>query len=267
MTEELEVALAAARDGGRVALEHAARGVRAEWKGAGDLVTAADHAVQHTIAAVVGDAFPDDLIIGEEGEPVGEEQVTGSRRWYVDPIDGTSNYLKGRHWWGVSVGYCDPNDRLVAGVVYLPVLGETYAAAEGAGATRNGDPIRCSPVTDFAEALCCSGFPGAEAMRESSERNLGAWRRVMRRALSVRATGAVAPDWCSVAQGSADGSWTLGVGPWDIAAGTIIAREAGAVVTDLDGIALRGPGTAGIAATPGVHVELLALVNDASVEH
>ena len=261
MTEELEVALVAAREGGRIALDHAARGVRAEWKGAGDLVTAADRAVQRAIISVVGEAFPDDQVVGEEGEPLPEQSVAGTRRWYIDPIDGTSNYLKGRHWWGVSVAYCDPDDHVAAGVVYLPVLGETFAAAEGGGATRNGAPIQCSPVTDFAEALCCSGFPGAESMRETSERNLGAWSRVMRRALSVRATGAVAPDWCSVAGGLADGSWTLGVGRWDIAAGTIIAREAGATVTDLDGISLRGPGTAGVVATPAIHVELLSLVH------
>lgn len=264
MNEELEVALAATRDGGRVALEHAARGVRAQWKGAGDLVTAADLAVQDVIAAVIGAAFPHDRIVGEESEPPPEDAVAGTRRWYVDPIDGTSNYLKGRHWWGVSVAFCDVDDQVTAGVVSLPVLGETFAAAAGTGATRNGEPIHCSPVTDFAEALCCSGFPGAESMRAVSERNLEAWRRVMRRALSVRATGAVAADWCSVAAGLADGSWTLGVGRWDIAAGTIIAREAGATVTDLDGISLRGPGTAGIAATPAIHVELLALVHGAS---
>lgn len=265
MTEELEVALAAARAGGAVALDHAARGVRAEWKGAGDLVTAADRAVQEHIVAAVREAFPGDAIVGEEDGPLAEEHVAGTRRWYVDPIDGTSNYLKGRHWWAVSVAYCDPEDRITAGVVHLPVLGETFAAARGAGATRNGEPIRCSPVTHLSEALCCSGFPGAEAMRPVSERNLEAWARVMREVLSVRAMGAVAADWCAVACGMADGSWTMGVGRWDIAAGTIIAREAGATVTDLDGIVMQGPGTAGIAATPAIHVDLLALINGVAV--
>ena len=266
MDAELDVALEAARNGGRIALEHAARGVRAEWKGAGDLVTAADRAVQEAISSGISAAFPSDIIVGEEGDPPPEEAVRGARRWYVDPIDGTSNYLKGRRWWGVSIAYCDADDRIAAGVVHLPALGETFAGARGAGATRNGEPIRCSPVVDLAEALCCSGFPGAESMRAASEHNLGPWGRVMRRALSMRATGAVAPDWCAVAAGLADGSWTLGGGRWDLAAGTIIAREAGATVTDLDGIALYGPGTAGIVATPGIHAELLALVNDVPVE-
>lgn len=264
MTAEHEVALEAAREGGRVALEHAARGVSAEWKGARDLVTAADRAAQVRIREVIAAAFPDDGIIDEEGEASPpEEEVTGTRRWYVDPIDGTTNYLKGRHWWGVSVAFCDVDDEIAAGVVRLPALGQTYAAVKGRGATLDGEPIRCSPVSDLSEALCCSGFPAAEALADVSLRNVEAWRRLLPHALSLRATGAVAPDWCEVASGRADASWTLAVGRWDIAAALLIAREAGAVVTDLQGVAVRGPATAGVAAAPGIHAELLATVADA----
>ncbi len=261
MTDELDVAVDAAREGGAIALAHRRHGVLAEWKGVGDVVTAADRAVQETIVRAVSEAFGGDAIVGEEGGPAPDEaRLRGRRRWYVDPIDGTTNYLKGRHWWGVSIAFVDVDDRLAAGVVHLPVLGETYAARRGGGAWRDGEPVRVSSVTDLAEALCSSGFPGAASMREASEGNLPIWQRVMRRALSVRATGAVAPDWCSVACGQADGAWTLGVGRWDIAAGTIIAREAGARVTDLDGAELDGPATSGVVAAPGIHDALLALI-------
>lgn len=263
MADELDVAVAAAREGGAIALEHRRRGVLAEWKGVGDVVTAADRAVQASVSRAIGEAFGGDAIVGEEGGPAPDEAaVRGQRRWYVDPIDGTTNYLKGRHWWGVSIAFADVDDRLAAGVVHLPALGETYTARLGGGARHDGEPIRASSVTDLAEALCTSGFPGAASMREASEGNLGIWQRVMRRALSVRATGAVAPDWCAVACGQADGAWTLGVGRWDIAAGTLIAREAGARVTDLDGGDLDGPATSGIAAAPGIHGALLALIHD-----
>ncbi|WP_165491830.1 inositol monophosphatase family protein [Egibacter rhizosphaerae] len=264
MSDEVAVARAAAREAGRIALDHAARGLTAEWKGARDLVTAADRAAQARIREVVAEAFPTDLVVDEEGEASpGEDEIAGTRRWYVDPIDGTTNYLKGRHWWGVSIAFCDTDDELAAGVVYLPALGQTYEAVRGGGAMLDGEPIRCSPVTELAEALCCSGFPGSDSMADISRRNIEAWRLVMARALSLRATGAVAPDWCTVASGRADGSWTLGVGRWDIAAGIVIAREAGATVTDLDGIALRGPGERGVAATPGIHADLLSLVQAA----
>lgn len=257
---ELAVAVAAAREAGNLALAYRERGLRAEYKGVRDVVTAADHASQELIFRRIAEAFPDDGVVGEEGTPPEEDDVRGTRRWYVDPVDGTTNFLKGRHWWGVSIGFCDVDDRLVAGAVHLPSLGEMYAAHEGGGATRNGAPIRCSDVTDMGAALCTSGFPGAASFARTSARNLGAWRLVMGQALSLRATGAIAPDWCAVACGQSDASWTLRVGRWDIAAGIVIAREAGARVTDLDGRPIDGPSSVGVAAAPGIHGRLLELV-------
>ncbi len=264
-SSELDVCVSAAREAGGIALDHRATGVRAEWKAARDVVTAADRAAESRIAEIIAAAWPDDLIVGEEGAPAPEAVVAGRRRWYVDPIDGTTNYVKGRSWFGVSVAFCDVDDRITAGAVNMPALGDLYAAASGHGATRNGEPIRCSDVTDISEALCCSGFPGAASMSETSERNIEVWRQVLRVALSVRATGAIAPDWCTVADGQSEASWTLRAGRWDIAAGILIAREAGAVVTDLAGAALEGPANAGIAAAPGIHPTLLSIVRDAIV--
>jgi fructose-1,6-bisphosphatase/inositol monophosphatase family enzyme len=254
------VAVRAAREAGEVAMKHRRAGVQAEFKGVRDVVTAADREAQSVIAARIAEAFPDDGIVGEEGSPPEEAEVVGRRRWYVDPIDGTSNYLKGRYWWGVSIGFCDADDVLSAGAVYLPALGELYTAARGRGAACNGEPIRCSSVTELGHALCSSGFPGAASHLGWSNRNLEAWRDAMGSVLSLRVTGAVAPDWCAVAAGRSDASWTLRVGRWDIAAGIVIAREAGARVTDLDGADIQGPATAGVAAAPGIHGPLLELL-------
>lgn len=260
VADELDIALAAAHAAGALALEYRAQGVDAEWKGVGDLVTAADRAAEDLIREHIAATFPGDMIVGEEGLLVPEHDVSGRRRWYVDPIDGTTNYLKGRHWWAVSIGFCDTDDTLAAGVVHLPVLEETYAAARGNGATRNDEPIHASAVTDLSEALCTSGFPGAVSYAQVSSRNIEVWEAVMHRALSLRAMGAIAPDFCAVADGRADAAWTLGVERWDIAAGTIIAHEAGAVITDLEGAALSGPGRQALVAAPGIHAALLDLI-------
>lgn len=260
---ELEVAVTAARQAGDLALDLRARGLSAEWKARHDLVTEADRASQQRIADIIARAFPSDGLVGEEGAPPPETEVRGTRRWYVDPVDGTTNFLKDGHWWGVSVAFCDADDRIVAGAVYLPDLARLYAASDGHGATCDGERIRCSDVDALDKALCASGFPTGDDVVDASDANLAVWRRLMRSAQSLRATGAVAPDWCSVASGQTDGAWTLRVGRWDIAAAALIAREAGARVTDLDGNELRGPATAGIAATPGVHAALLAEVEAA----
>lgn len=258
--KELDLAVRAAEEGGRLAAERLTQGVRAEWKASRDLVTEADRASQARITQLIAEVFPADAVVGEEGSPPAEEVVAGTRRWYVDPIDGTTNFLKGRPWWGVSVAFCDADDDITAGAVYLPVLEQMYAAAAGHGATRNGRPIRCSGVTDLEQALCASGFPTSESAVAASESNLAAWHDLLRRVMSLRVTGAVAPDWASVASGETDGAWAVSVGRWDIAAGALIAREAGARVTDLAGGALRGPATAGLVAAPGIHAQLLEIV-------
>lgn len=258
---ELQVALAGAHAAGGLLLELFHAGVETEEKGDRDLVSVADRDAERLVREHIAAVFPNDLVVGEEGEVVSRADAAGRRRWYVDPLDGTTNFLKGRRWWGVSIGFCDADDRMRAGVVHLPCWDETYAAEHGAGATRNGEPVRCSSVATLREALVTTGFPGA-----TGTANVPAWERAMRRALSVRATGALAPDLCAVASGRSDGVWALRPGPWDIAAGMLVASEAGATVTDLDGAPASAPPPTLLAAAPGVHAELLALVNGTSLD-
>jgi myo-inositol-1(or 4)-monophosphatase len=252
---ELQVAAEAAQAAGSLLLLHWRRGVQAEEKSKGDLVSVADRESQALLRDRISAAFPDDLFVGEEGEPVDEEAVRGRRRWYVDPLDGTNNFVKGRRWWGVSIGFCDADDRVTAGVIRMPCWEETFAAALGGGATRNGAPVRCSPVTNLREAWVTTGFPGA-----TGRDNLPPVERVLTHALDVRVMGALAPDLCAVACGRSDGAWSLRPEPWDIAAGMLIAAEAGAAVTDLDGAEASVTGNGLLAAAPGIQPKLRRLI-------
>ena len=254
---ELRVAEDAARAAGGLLLGHYQRGVDAEEKSKGDLVSVADLESQALIRDRIAAEFPADLFIGEEGEGVDEAAARGRRRWYVDPLDGTNNFVKGRRWWGVSIGFCDADDQVVAGVVHVPCWGETFAAGLGMGATRNGQTIRCSTVSELREACVTTGFPGPGP---TGEFNLSAIARVLEWVLDVRAMGAMAPDLCAVACGRADGAWSLRPESWDIAAGMLIAAEAGATVTDLEGQPPNFSGKGLLAATPGIHAELRALI-------
>jgi myo-inositol-1(or 4)-monophosphatase len=252
---ELEVARDAAHAAGQLLAGLFLQGVQIEHKGDRDLVSVADREAEALIRDRIAAAFPDDLVVGEEGEDVTRAAAAGRRRWYVDPLDGTTNFLKGRRWWGVAIGFCDADDAMRAAVVHLPCWDETFAAARGGGATCNGAPIRCSRVTRLRDALVTSGFSGTDGGN-----NVDRWGRVLREALAVRANGAIAPDLCAVARGTSDGLWTLRAGPWDVAAGMLIAAEAGAAVTDLEGTPVAGPVQALIVAAPGIADALRDLI-------
>jgi len=244
---EIEVAVTAARAAGELLRGHFARGVRAEYKGAQDLVTVADRQAEALVREHVRDAFGDDLVVGEEGPPLEEADVVGRRRWYVDPLDGTTNFVKGQPRWAVAVGFCDADDRMAAGAVCVPLAGDTFAAVRGEGATRDGAPISTADVGP-EEALALFGpLTGVSA----------AVGVIAPRVLSVRVTGSTVADLVDVACGRGDLYLGTGQGRWDLAAGTLIAAEAGAVVTDLAGRAVTGPAVEVFAAAPRVHAVLL----------
>jgi len=256
---ELDVALAAVTDAGALLRRHFTAGVTAEWKGAGegeaggrgsrrDPVTVADREAEALVRAHLADAYgPGELVVGEEGEPLAEAAVAGRRRWYVDPLDGTTNFLKGQPRWAVAVAFCDADDRMAAAAVQVPMAGETFSAARGAGATRDGAPIRAAEVgVDEALALFgpLTGITQAVGV-------------IAPRVLSVRVTGSTVADLADVACARADLFLGTGQGRWDLAAGVLLASEAGAVATDLAGGPLLGPATEGLVAAPRVHAALL----------
>lgn len=230
-----------------------------------DMVTEMDHASEELIVAALLEARPDDGILAEEGSA---RQGTSGVRWVVDPLDGTTNYLYGHPGWAVSVaaeltdpagsgGAGDPGDTVVAGVVVDAVLGDVYTAARGHGARCNGEPLHCSDQTDLSRALVGTGFGyGAPRRRAQAEVLVGLLPSVR----DIRRMGAASVDLCSVGSGRVDAYYERGLSWWDWAAGLLVAREAGAVVTSLTG-GPAGPGAEGVlAAAPGVAPQLGALL-------
>jgi myo-inositol-1(or 4)-monophosphatase len=186
-----------------------------------------DHASERLILGGIRKAFPDHAIVAEESGRSGDAEC----RWFVDPLDGTVNYSHGFPLWSVSIAF-EARGRMEAGVVYCPGLGDLYEAARGRGAKRNGRPIRVSKTDRLDRALLVSGFPYNWRLKIQA---LKAWGAFVRRAQALRRLGSAALDLCLVADGRLDGFWERGLGSWDLAAGTLIASEAGAQVTDLAG--------------------------------
>jgi myo-inositol-1(or 4)-monophosphatase len=216
-----------------------------------DVVTAKDTAAERLIRARLDVERPDDGFLGEEsGHGTGSTGV----RWIVDPIDGTVNYLYNIPQYAVSIGV-EVDDWVRVGVVYDPAKDELYQAISGNGATCNGVALRCSEQTVLGQSLVNTGFGYAAARRT---RQAAILLEVLPRVRDIRRMGAASLDLCSVASGRADGYYERGLNPWDFAAGALIAREAGAVVTDLDGGFPHDDFV--LAAAPGIHAELRELL-------
>ncbi len=219
-----------------------------------DMVSEMDHAAEALIVSRLLAARPGDAILGEEG---GERPGTTGVRWVVDPLDGTTNYLYGLPNWSVSIA-AEVEGVGVAGAVSDPTLGETFTAALGMGAFLNQRPIRHSGRADLATTLVATGFAYTADRRERQARVLA---RVLPRVRDIRRYGVASLDLCWVACGRVDAYYEVGLQPWDIAAGAVIAAEAGAVVRGVDGGPPSGPSI--LAAAPGVAPALLELLGEA----
>jgi len=249
---DLDIARTAARAGGEVIARWFRRVDHADMKGRVDPVTEADRAAEEAIIAVLGRHRPDDGILAEEG---GAAEAHSGRRWVIDPLDGTVNFVHGIPQVACSVGLEDGEGRL-AGVVLDVFRDEEFAAARGSGATLNGSPIRVSQRAAFHEAVFSTGF--AYDRQRHGAAYAAAMVAVMAEARGIRRLGAAALDLAWVACGRYDGHWEFGLKPWDLAAGALLVEEAGGIVTD----SLGGPGRPEdvVAAGPGVHHRLLSLV-------
>jgi myo-inositol-1(or 4)-monophosphatase len=221
-----------------------ARGVDTK-SSATDMVSEADREAEAAITQLLRGERPDDGLLGEEGA---DESGASGRRWVVDPLDGTTNYLYGFPAWAVSVGLEDADGRLV-GVVHDPVARETFTAARGQGAHLNGEAIRVNEIDRLDRALIATGFGYDADVRAGQAEIL---RELLPRVRDIRRAGAAALDLCSVAAGRVDGYFERGVQPWDFAAGALIVTEAGGEVVELRG------GRFGIAAGPSGLAQQLA---------
>lgn len=203
---------------------------RVEFKGAIDLVTEFDRASEDLLRARLGSAFAEcDLIAEESGG-----SVRGGRPvFYVDPLDGTTNFAHGHPFFCVSIGLFDENGRGLLGVVHAPALRWTHAAARGLGCTRDGEPVRVSDTSELDRALLATGFPYDR--RTSAENNFRQFVSLKKRSQGIRRCGSAALDLCLVADGTYDGYWERKLNPWDLAAGAVLVEEAGGTVTSLAG--------------------------------
>lgn len=224
-----------AQDAGRILLRHYGR-AHIEYKGGVDLVTQADRESEAFIVARLQALFPRHDIVAEEG---GGHESGAEYRWYVDPLDGTTNFAHGVPMFAVSIGL-ERRGRMVAGVVHHPVLDETFAAQAGQGATLNGHAIHVSPVAELREALAATGFP---TLKRRQNPNLHFYHAVTLRTHGVRRMGAAALDLCYTACGRFEMFWEFGLKPWDTAAGSLVLAEAGGRISTMTGepFQLRAP--------------------------
>ncbi|MFC4145324.1 inositol monophosphatase family protein [Micromonospora mangrovi] len=230
----LEIAIEIARDAAATAYRMRVEGVRvaATKSTVTDVVTAADRAVERQVLAALGERRPDDAVLGEEyGPGQGAPVDAGGVRWIVDPIDGTVNYLYGLPYCAVSLA-AEVDGRVVAGVVRNIHTGEEWTATAGGGAWRDGERLRCSTETDLGQALVGTGF-GYDAGRRGHQARVVAG--LIPHVRDIRRLGAAALDLCLAAEGRLDAYYEKGLAAWDLAAGGLVAVEAGLRVTGLAG--------------------------------
>lgn len=263
MNEVLELARAAAQAAAAVHREHLGRVAVADWseKGAADFVSHVDRAAEAAIVDLITTRFPDHRVLAEEAatERGGASGVTNGAAgdgwmWIIDPLDGTTNYLHGYPSYAVSIGVTR-HGTPEAGVVLNSATGDEWNAVRGGGAFRNGSRIAVSGIDVMSRALIGTGFP-FKSLHLLPEYTLQL-EAALRSTAGVRRAGSAALDLCNVGTGWFDGFWELDLAPWDIAAGVLVVREAGGVVTRMDGITsdMMASGTV-LAGNPVVHAEL-----------
>jgi myo-inositol-1(or 4)-monophosphatase len=253
-----------AREAGARLREFFAQGVETEYKGDVDLVTVADRTAEKLIRSRLSEVFPDHGIYGEEGT---RDRLEGEFRWYVDPLDGTTNFAHGFPQFCVSMGLeqrpsgLKPTEdgTLVAGVIYDPLRDELFSAEKGKGAFLNGKPMRTSSIPRLAEALLATGFP---SRKRHASPNIHFYQEFTLRSHGVRRAGSAALDLAYVAAGRLEGFWEFNLNPWDTAAGILLVEEAGGRVTDFKGRHFRIDSHEILASNGDIHEELLALFAD-----
>ncbi|WP_070970676.1 inositol-1-monophosphatase [Vibrio sonorensis] len=228
----LNIAIRAARKAGNhiaKSLENAEK-IESSQKGTNDFVTNVDKEAEALIIDVIKSSYPDHSIVAEENGLI--EGKDNEVQWIIDPLDGTTNFVKGLPHFSVSIAVRIKGKTEVA-CVYDPMLNELFTAQRGSGAQLNNARIRVTPIKDLQGAVLATGFPYKQ--KQHSESYLKILSSLFVECADFRRTGSAALDLCYVAAGRVDGFFELGLKPWDLAAGELIAREAGAIVTDFAG--------------------------------
>ncbi len=244
-----------ARQAGEILRKGQEQGFGISFKGEIDLVTEIDHRSETFLLGEIARQFPGHHVISEE---VGEVAGDCDHLWYIDPIDGTVNYAHKIPLFTVSIAYQELG-QVTLGVVYEPMRDECFSAQRGKGAWLNGKRIQVSAQTSLDQSLLVTGFP--YDIRTNPQNNLDNYTRFSLRSQAVRRLGSAALDLCYVAAGRADGFWEIRIKAYDIAAGGLIAEEAGARVTNIHGSTdyLADPVSI-LAAPPEVHAQMLGVL-------
>jgi myo-inositol-1(or 4)-monophosphatase len=255
MNSFLEIAIETAREAGAILLEEFARPVKISYKGEVDIVTQADKRSEQAVVARLHKYFPKHAVVAEEG---GGAETDSPFRWHVDPLDGTTNFAHGYPCFAVSIGLEEAGE-LIAGVIYQPVSGELFSAARGEGAYLNQQPIRVSPIETLSTSLLGTGFP---AVKRAQNPNIRYYWDFTMRSHGVRRDGSAALDLAAVACGRFDGFWEFGLHSWDTAAGVLLVREAGGMVTNFDGSPYRLGDQQLLASNSQIHAEMQRVAED-----
>jgi len=239
-----------AREAGTLLMDYFRQRVKIEYKGDADLVTEADRNSEKLILSRIRAQWPTHEVIGEEGARI---ETGGDYRWYVDPLDGTTNFAHGFPVFCVSLGLTFQGKRKAA-VVYDPTRDELFAAERGKGAVLNGQVIAVSKIAKLAQSLVGTGFPSHKRHKNP---NIYFYHQLTLRSHGVRRAGSAALDLASVASGRLEGFWEFNLNAWDTAAGILIVEEAGGAVTGVNGQALEVTDRDVVATNGMIHSELL----------
>ncbi len=258
------VAAEIAREAGARLREFFVEGVATEYKGDVDLVTVADRTVEKLIRTRLGEAFPEYGMYGEEGT---RERMDEEFRWYVDPLDGTTNFAHGFPQFCVSLGLeqrgaglkPDEDGTILAGVIYDPMRDELFEAELGRGATVNGKLLHVSKTSHLAEALLATGFP---SRKRHQNPNIHFYHEFTLRSHGVRRAGSAALDLAYVAAGRLEAFWEFNLNPWDTAAGVLLVTEAGGRVSDFAGGPFRLESSEVLATNGLIHDEMVGMFVD-----
>lgn len=255
MASFLETAMEIAREAGALVSNMAERRIPFELKAAFDLVTAADRASEALIVEKLQSHFPSHSIVGEES---GTHDRGGEYCWYVDPVDGTTNFAHGFPAYNVTMAL-EQNGELVAGVIFDPTRNEMFAAERGGGAYLNGHRIHVSRTPVLDESLLATGFPNKNRLTDN---NILFYFQLGMTSHGVRRAGSAALDLAYVASGRLDGFWEFGLSPWDMAAGILLVEEAGGRCSDMNGGPRQLRGKHILADNGLIHEEMLQNFGD-----
>jgi myo-inositol-1(or 4)-monophosphatase len=259
---DLNLAVAAARAGGAIVAQHFGRRADADLKGRNNPVTEADRASERAIIDVLRQARPDDTIFAEESGLASKHAT--NRRWIVDPLDGTVNFVHGIPQVSVSIALYAGNEPLV-GVVLDVMQGDLFTAAAAQGASLNGAPIRVSETSDAAHAVVSTGFPYDH--HDHPVEYVATVAAMLARVNGIRRIGSAALDLAWVAAGRFEAHWEYLLSPWDVAAGTLLVREAGGIVTNAAGIDLVPEDRVILASNTALHETFLGILQSSIPPH